>query len=434
MTVNEELCKYLREDDFYDFMLLWRKQYERFGTCAGRIHLPLTDSNREAIECFMGTNYHKQSHAVISYQTLKKALAETRFALVDFNEVLKIYFPDEIIYHKTAKEQKVQRLREFFVKIIQQFPDSHATTWLQYVLDSQNSTYLRIQQDWKAHPTQCEKQVRWVMQAVNALPLWKKEKKNMAIFASEITNDPHAFDKKGFLYYLLFQAICYFLGYQNEHYNSIKQNDILYEAGLYYDSISNYCSLARLKAVRKDGQLHQGWLGFYDSYEAFNANMENLTRIHKVCADSCKVVLVVENPSIFQALLQHAMQYKIEYIGFICTNGQLNTAAYTLLDYLQESNIPMYYSGDMDPEGLLIADRLKQRYKELLHLWHYTIDDYEMAVSYKHAGKVRLTMSEQLQDEQLQEIATYVAEDGIGYQENIVQLYLDDLDTMDQQF
>lgn len=46
----------------------------------------------------------------------------------------------------------------------------------------------------------------------------------------------------------------------------------------------------------------------------------------------------------------------------------------------------MVYSGDMDPEGLLIAQRLVNRYPSL-HLWHYEIDDYKAALSNQKASE-----------------------------------------------
>lgn len=40
-----------------------------------------------------------------------------------------------------------------------------------------------------------------------------------------------------------------------------------------------------------------------------------------------------------------------------------------------------WYAGDFDPEGLLIAQRLKLRYKKQLELWKYHVDLYEKYLS-----------------------------------------------------
>ena len=44
-------------------------------------------------------------------------------------------------------------------------------------------------------------------------------------------------------------------------------------------------------------------------------------------------------------------------------NGQLRFSAFVLLDQLSRTS-DLFYSGDHDPEGLLIAQKLKLRYKE----------------------------------------------------------------------
>lgn len=54
--------------------------------------------------------------------------------------------------------------------------------------------------------------------------------------------------------------------------------------------------------------------------------------------------------------------YKIlEKIIIVCTYGQINLAWLVLLDLINQSIQTIYYSGDCDPEGILIADKLKNR-------------------------------------------------------------------------
>ena len=126
--------------------------------------------------------------------------------------------------------------------------------------------------------------------------------------------------------------------------------------------------IAHLNAEGRDGKVHEAWKGFFDRYEAWTVSLYNLQQIHNI-SDAIKAVYIVENPSVFRSLFLEGKRLGKEQIGFVCTNGQLNLCGYVLLDLIQKSNIPMYYAGDFDPEGILIADRLKQRYKDDLHLW-----------------------------------------------------------------
>ena len=221
-------------------------------------------------------------------------------------------------------------------------------------------------------------------------------------------------------------GIVYFLKVDFPKTN-LEQNEILYRAGLYQDGISNYCSIARLQALNENYQPHLGWTGFYDSYEALNVNMDNLLHIRSIVC--CDRVYVVENPSVFQALLKKLKKEKIKKIGLVCTNGQLNYSAYLLLDILVNSNINIYYSGDMDPEGLLIADKIKQRYPSI-KLWCYDVRHYEISKSKEQATDQRMHMLDALKDGALIQIEKCICENKnrVGYQENMIEEYYNNLD------
>lgn len=49
-------------------------------------------------------------------------------------------------------------------------------------------------------------------------------------------------------------------------------------------------------------------------------------------------------------------------VSLLCTSGQPRYAALKLISLIVQSGIPIYYSGDLDPDGIGIADRLWQRF------------------------------------------------------------------------
>ena len=87
----------------------------------------------------------------------------------------------------------------------------------------------------------------------------------------------------------------------------------------------------------------------------------------------------------------------------ICGNGQPRLATLLLLDFLKE-NHSFYYHGDFDPEGLLIAQKLKVRYGERLKLWKYEADLYETYLSEVELSDRRMKKLEQVSVQELQEI------------------------------
>lgn len=417
--MNEEFCQYLSDNEFSEFMQLWKKQYEKYGTCKGSIDLVLNDSNRECISGLMGKDYYGVDCVHITFRQLQKAILNTKYENCDFNEVLKMYFNQRVLTNKYRQEQEQMRVQNIFKQFFKQ--EGKSRQWIYNTYTNRDSVYIRIVQASKENEQKCINTVCVVMKALNHLPMWENKKENISLFASYHTKNPHAFDKNTFAYYLMMHGIVYFLKVDFPKTN-LEQNEILYRAGLYQDGISNYCSVARLQAFNENNQPHLGWAGFYDSYEALNVNMDNLLHIHFITC--CDRVYIVENPSVFQALLKKIKKEKIEKIGLVCTNGQLNYSAYLLLDILVNSNVEIYYSGDMDPEGLLIADKIKQRYPST-KLWCYDVRQYEISKSKEQATEQRMHMLDALKDEALIRIGKCISENKnrVGYQENMIEEY-----------
>lgn len=422
--MNEEFCQYLSDNEFSEFMQLWKKQYEKYGTCKGSIDLVLDDSNRECISGLMGKDYYGVDCVHITFRQLQKAILNTKYENCDFNEVLKMYFNQDVFTNEYRQEQEQLRVQNIFKHFFKQ--EGKSQQWIYNTYTNRDSVYIRIAQASKENEQKCINTVCVVMKALNHLPMWENKKENISIFASYHKKNPHAFDKNTFAYYLLMHGIVYFLKVDFPKTN-LEQNEILYRAGLYQDGISNYCSIARLQALNENNRPHLGWTGFYDSYEALNVNMDNLLHIRSIVC--CDRVYVVENPSVFQALLKKLKKEKIKKIGLVCTNGQLNYSAYLLLDILVNSNIEIYYSGDMDPEGLLIADKIKQRYPSI-KLWCYDVSQYEISKSKEQATDQRMHMLDALKDETLIRIGKCISENKnrVGYQENMIEEYHKTLD------
>ena len=131
---------------------------------------------------------------------------------------------------------------------------------------------------------------------------------------------------------------------------------------------------------------------------------------------------IVENPSVY-AVLCGKWDRKC---GLMCMNGQPRFSSLLILDLLAQSGTEVWYAGDIDPEGLLIAQRLKRYYQGEFHCWHMSADDYEMCMSAEEISQRRQKMLEKVEDPQLKETAEALQKSGkAGYQENMLQVYLE---------
>lgn len=430
---TEAFCAYLKSEEFVEFMNLWRQQYETYGCFKGSITLKLDTSNRFAIEGFLGKSFHQETIVRITWKQVQKAIASSKFEGADFYEVMNLYFGEKIIAKKAIRQEKEDRFLSACEQMQANYINTVACDWFINVLHEKSSIYSRLKQEFEKSSSQWTQEVTWCMDALNALPHWENQHESMAVFAARITGDPHAFDQTTFLFYLLFHGICFLCHLPYQNYRGIEKNQILYQVGLSRDQGNNYCMLCHINAMKQHIS-YPAWRGFYENYEIWNVNMYNLNEITSIDPASCQRVVVLENPSVFELLAKQAKQERYDHLGLLCTNGQLNLSAYTLLDRIVEAGISLFYCGDMDPEGLLIADRLWVRYQDRLHLWHYERSDYEQAISTQTANASRLKKLEKLQNKQLQFIASILLETGlIAYQENLLSRYQKDLAQLNQE-
>ena len=147
-----------------------------------------------------------------------------------------------------------------------------------------------------------------------------------------------------------------------------------------------------------DGSSHPVWEAAVKSKTVLNVPMKELLKIDKVWPVKGNRVWVVENSGVSSALMD-----RLPTVPVVCTHGQVRMAGWRLLDLLVESGATIYYSGDMDPEGLVIADKIKQRYKEKAVLWKMDVASYEKNLSNEDISE-RLSKVDAVQSEELIEL------------------------------
>ena len=82
------------------------------------------------------------------------------------------------------------------------------------------------------------------------------------------------------------------------------------------------------------------------------------------------VVWVVENPAVFQVLVGIVRNWPVaEQPTLVCGSGFLSLAALRLLDAIAGSGSWIAYSGDLDPNGILIAEMIWRRWPAATVLW-----------------------------------------------------------------
>ena len=143
-------------------------------------------------------------------------------------------------------------------------------------------------------------------------------------------------------------------------------------AGILIDDISNYALLYNVHAIKKNGELHRGMDGFCQEKNMVQVPLTVLSEWERIeCVDH--EIFIVENPSVFALICGEK--------SCMCMNGQPRLAGLLVLELLAKSGTKVYYSGDLDPEGILIAQKLSQYYRGTFCYWHMTPFDYEQCRS-----------------------------------------------------
>lgn len=416
-TNLEQALEYFKQPAFQRIFGGLKERYISLGRIGGTVTLSnLEEREIDVLEGFFQVDCHNREKLVISADRMEKALLQTRFSNISLEELLNGYFPNGMVSKKDKVKKERQQEQEYFSKIAEGAMDTRAGEWFCDMIENQNGAFLLLKQDIKNNSDWVLENIPYVLKALNELPCWEQKRLRLPVFAASITGNPHYFDEGSRMFRYLLYGICEVceIPYPKQQTAEVKA-EILYQAGILKDDISSFVTCIGITGFCLSGEMHKGLQGFYELKEMVQLNLYHLGQLNSVRAVTNQVY-VVENPAIFQGLVEETKGN----ISIVCANGQLRIAVLILLDLLIKSGCELWYSGDFDPEGLTIAQKLKNRYGKKLCLWHYEWEDYEMAKSTEKITEERLKKLCILSDTILQKVSGWILQEGVaGYQENM---------------
>ncbi|MBQ0064849.1 MAG: DUF2399 domain-containing protein [Firmicutes bacterium] len=396
-----EFAEYLRQEGFERFLDAWLKKYKSLGQMGGKIHLKnLSKIEKERLSAFLSLPL--EDELSITYTQMQRRLQGTKFEEVDFAQVLKILYGD-ILSNKEKRELQEKKIEEHKKALLNQVMGLKSYEWLKELLDL-----------YREFP--CSKEnLLIVSKALDTLPCFSETYETLPVFATRVSGNPHYFDK-GIQRELLLKGIEYEFHILEKSRDLEHITELFQIAGLLKDDISNYCCVCHVLPENS-----KKWKYFYEEYEPWNVNLYNVINENSIFHRSD--ILIIENPSVFRYLSLKIKQEK-RNLGLICSNGQINTCTYLLLDRLYNSGCTLYYCGDFDPEGLLIAQKLKDRY-ENLNLFCYE-EDYlrEYGTIQKAISNKRIEILNNLEESILVDIGEFIKENTVFcFQEALIEAY-----------
>lgn len=416
--IKECLAYFQRRTIWKKVLRGFRDKYSSYGRFGGKVVIKnLKSQDIEELEGFFGKSFHGQKSVTISATKFKQALEASRYKDVTIEELLEGFFGEAMMgkqEQRILREQKKNEIWEKFIKDYEQTPIMEATEELKrIVIDKENKTL----EKW-------EESLRLGADMYNQLPYRRGENLYLAVFSAMLTGNPHAFDygtaAGGFLYQIIQMdlELRELVLESSEIFPAYKRQKSYLMTGIMLDDVSNYAMLYKIMAVKQDGKIDRGMEEFAKEHHIVQVPLAVVVEWSEIFCMQHEIY-IVENPSVFAMLCE---KEKREHSGraYMCMNGQPRLAGLMVLDLLSKSGTRIHYAGDLDPEGLLIAQKLAQYYKGEFDYWHMEVEDYEKCRSEEYISPKRMKILERITDDRLTPVVKEIEKNlTAGYQEKL---------------
>lgn len=427
IILNDSVKYFKNNKAFTRIFLEMRKKWKKYGRAAGYVILDkATAQERQSLGGILGKNFLNEK-VKFSMREFEEALAETKYHDVTLKELLENYFVEELVTNKELKYIQRQNKANLFQYICDELKKDYdknndAVNWICAAQKNRKYGYNLIISEYEKSEGNISKIVLDVCKAIYYLKMLNGRKVRLAVLGAEITSNPHYFDKGNVAGKLLIQA----LGYINNIAERQNAEDILelyYLSGIKPDDISSYSTLYGISLYTEQG-IHMAYETFSAEKEMFVVTLSNLNRIVRAGCKS-KIIFIVENQMVFSHMCEELIDIPV---SMICTSGQMKTASLLIIDLLCEAGCKLYYSGDTDPEGILIADKILSRHPANIIPWRISADDYYASISDEIVDETRIKKLEKISDSRLLNVLNAIRkEKRAGYQELLIDLMVGDI-------
>ncbi|MDD4088798.1 MAG: TIGR02679 domain-containing protein [Tissierellia bacterium] len=416
--MKKKCVEYFKNNRGFDraFKLMLQK-WRKYGRAAGSIViLKPSEEEREAFRGFFGGIFMNEE-IKFKMQDFERTLGEIKFSDISLKELLEEYFSCKLQTNKKMKEIKYTKKREFLNRLYNEAEntDCSGALWMNALITEKKYGYNLLIGEYEKSEEKAYNFVKNTLNALKYLNSCETKEIRLAVLGAEITANPHYFDRNTVSGRLLIWALSYIKG-RTECRNAEEILELYYLSGIKPDDISSTVALYGISMLSENGP-HPGYEEFIKNKESYIVTMSNLNRIKK--ADCIgKKVFIFENQAVFSHMCEVLKDLPV---SLMCTSGQLKTAALIVIDMLCASGCILYYSGDIDPEGLGIADKLLSRSKNNIVPWRFTKDDYEKSISNEIINQISLKKLEGLTDPRLIKLGDEIKKMKLaGYQEMLM--------------
>ena len=396
-------------------------KYKKYGKITGSFTLKATTTEERQILFNFDSKALTEGKAKIKCSTVRD-LFNRKLKEYSFEELLVKVVGKELKTNKEVKDEEKEQEEKFYNDILKASDDGVGKQWFIEILDKKKYGYNIIVRKYKSeirNLKELKRKIILIINSLNKLPYLNNAYENIAVFSAVNTKDSHFFDSDKFTGRLFIKAISFILN-KDEPKDINEINELYYEVGILKDEISNHTTIYGLNAFNMDSSEVKAVNSFNLWKEPLQISISNLLKIDYFEAIN-NTVFIFENPAVFHKILK----VNGDNISLICTSGQLNLSSYILLNKIRNlKNI--YYAGDFDPEGLMIAYKIKKRYKDKVKFLNYTRESYINTMSNNIIEEKSMSQLNKINCSELDEVINELRiNKRAAYQELLIDEYLD---------
>lgn len=428
--LSRVISTFKEEKGFDRLFSLFYEKYRSYERVEKGISVELTNptlKEKEAIGGLLGEDLSKRKTIKITASKFEKALKKTKYGVIirelPFQKLLELYMGGELKSKKEEQREFEEEKNHFFNGYKS---DKHPSelkdilSWVEQDENKNNRYYLQYRQDKSA----LKKHLDIISSLFSLFPL--EEPMYLPIFAAKVTKNPHAFDINEdagkFLVYTLQILKEIQTGEKvKTGLNAEETARLLFEYNILRDDLYNYVTIYNIEGENNSGEKNLLLEGLCKEKAVINLPLKEILNLKRIKAKNNRIYMV-ENSSVASFIVSKAKKEKRD-VSIVSGNGMLNIATLKFLDKFTKQGGEVYYAGDYDPEGLLIANQLLKRYNKQVLLWSMSKEEYILSLSDEKITLGSLSkLLNRYEDNQLDEIKMEMKQvKKAGYQENILE-------------
>ncbi|OXM87010.1 TIGR02679 domain-containing protein [Paenibacillus rigui] len=406
-------------------------RFESYGSFGTAVFVP-TAEEHQIISAFLREYRPLPASGRLSVtgKKFQKAMDRSKYRGIYLHELLEAYFGRTLITKREEIEWADLKRKDWIVAHRQSCQNPDCAGLLDELLTNSERSK-RIKLAYKRDETTFQRIYPYLCAILSKMPI--RPSVRLPVLSSGITGNPHSLDRGEPLRHILLDVLIW-----KEEEAKVRSDlsaedeaEIMFRHGILLEDMNNKITVIGLLAT-KAGNKCRKLKGAFDDRSYLDLSLRDISR-YDSCVPVNDCLYIVENPVVFSTILDY-FEGKDRIPSVLCTYGQPRLSALQLLDRIVAStpNITLMYSGDFDPEGVLMANRILLRYPHNTVPWRYSIADYEeTAPSTLIEDNARLNQLKQVVSTELITVANAIMERQMaGYQEELISSLIKDIELL----